>query len=455
MDIRAILNDVPDYKRFLTVREMDENSRALAAKYAGTVEVFEAGKSRNGYPITCMKIGKGKKNALIFGCPHPNEPIGAMMLEYLTERLAKDEALRKELDFTWYIIKCSDPDGTMLNEGWFDGPFSPLNYAKDFFRPASHQQVEWTFPIDYKTLHFHSPIPETKALMNVIDSVKPDFGFSLHNAGFGGAYWYLSDEAAPLYDQFPEFAKWCEVPLSLGEPEMPYAVKYAQAIYRMPGSRDTYDYYEKFTSNDPASLIKGGTSSADYAKTVADTFAMVCEVPYFYDPRIEDLSPSDMVRKDAILISCDRSLALYDFVIPKYEAIKDLLGEDNPFRITLDDFLTSGPMGLQAKRRWAETDPACRELATVAEKFDNLQVSRFYNMLTMGLLMRAAKYEKERGKDGTDRLDAVEQEALQLLEKTAAELDAELQYTVIPIRRLVGVQLGSALAAAEFVRDRK
>lgn len=48
--------------------------------------------------------------------------------------------------------------------------------------------MEWTFPVDYKELHFHDPLPETQALMNIIDEIKPEFMYSLHNAGFGGSF---------------------------------------------------------------------------------------------------------------------------------------------------------------------------------------------------------------------------------------------------------------------------
>ncbi len=459
MNIQSILNDVPDYNYFLTVEEMDQSSRALAAEFPGTVEIFEAGKSRQGHPVLCLKIGNGPLNALVFGCPHPNEPIGAMMLEYFSRRLAIDTKLREELGFTWYIVKCSDPDGTKLNEGWFRGPFTPFNYSRNFFRPASHQQVEWTFPITYKRLNFQSPIPETKALMNIIDSARPDLIYSLHNAGFGGAYWYISDPAPELYDQFRSFAALNNVPLSLGEPEMPYAEKLAEAVYRMPNSRDTYDYYEKFTDDDPATLITAGTSSIDYAKSQKPgTFGIVCEVPYFYDPRIENTSPSDMVRKDAILKSCDVSEKVYGFADEKMALIKGYLSQGNPFRVTLENFLSNGPKGLKAKRRWAETSPECQEKATVAEKFDNLQVSRFYNMLILGLLLRAAEYELKNlegqavSSQAYPLLERVREEALQELHAWNAELEKDLNYSVIPIKNLVGVQLGSALAAALYVK---
>ncbi len=44
-----------------------------------------------------------------------------MMLEYLSEKLASDDEFRKSFDYTWYLIKSIDIDGTKLNENWFKG----------------------------------------------------------------------------------------------------------------------------------------------------------------------------------------------------------------------------------------------------------------------------------------------------------------------------------------------
>ncbi|MFE8700744.1 M14 family zinc carboxypeptidase [Cytobacillus sp. FJAT-54145] len=84
MNVQSVVANVPDYKAFLTVDEMDESCRRLAKEFPDIVTVFEAGESREGHPILCMKIGNGPKNALCFACPHPNELIGAITLEYLS-----------------------------------------------------------------------------------------------------------------------------------------------------------------------------------------------------------------------------------------------------------------------------------------------------------------------------------------------------------------------------------
>ena len=87
-----ILNNIPDYKTFYTVEELDESTLELQKKYPEIVEVFEIGKSREERPIRCIKLGNGEKVGLMFACPHPNEPIGAMMLEYFTQALCQDQA---------------------------------------------------------------------------------------------------------------------------------------------------------------------------------------------------------------------------------------------------------------------------------------------------------------------------------------------------------------------------
>jgi len=95
-----------------------------------------------------------------------------MMLDHLSRLLCTDKALRTAFDATWHLISTIDPDGTRLNEGWFAGPFTPKNYARHFYRPAGHEQVEWTFPNAYKTNYIDRTLPETEALMRVIDDIK-------------------------------------------------------------------------------------------------------------------------------------------------------------------------------------------------------------------------------------------------------------------------------------------
>lgn len=87
MDLEELLRYVPDYREFMTVDELNTSSQRLADEH-DHVEFFRIGESTEGEPISALKIGEGSRNALPFGFPHPNEPIGSMTLEYLSRRRA-------------------------------------------------------------------------------------------------------------------------------------------------------------------------------------------------------------------------------------------------------------------------------------------------------------------------------------------------------------------------------
>jgi hypothetical protein len=442
-----VLKAVPDYRTFYTIDELNESSEELAKKYPTKVKIFNAGKSRRGETIKALKIGKGKKAALLFGFPHPNEPIGSMTLEYLSQRLVEDKVLSK-LDFTWYVIKAIDIDGARLNEGWFKGPFTPLHYALNYYRPPSHQQVEWTFPIKYKTLVWNKPLPETKALMKIIDKNKPRFMYSLHNSGFGGVYFYVSTPCKPLYSKFQNLAKQEKLPLHLGEPEAPFMKKLAEAIFKMPTSAESYEFLKKHLKKDPAKVIKSGTSSVDYAQRAGENFTLVCEMPYYYDPRIGDTSKSDVIRKEAVLYDLKLQNENYNFVKKKYAKTKAQVKkykDKKPFIDSIEEFLKRFPDQVAARKHWAETDTKLKRKATVAEKFDSYVLSRFYGLLMAGMLYRCVKNTKN---------EKTEKEILDRITKLNKELEKQLSYKVIPIKSLVRVQLGSALITAEYI-DKK
>jgi hypothetical protein len=449
--IRNVIENVPDYKTFLTLEEFNESSEVLAEKYPKVVKISKAGVSREGRTIKVLKIGRGKRRALIFGCPHPNEPVGAMMLEYFSHVLAENADFREIFHYTWYIIKVADPDGLKLNEGWLKGPYSPYNYAKNFYRPAGNRQVEWTFPIKYKTLNFDRPIPETRALMNIIERNKPDFIYSLHNAGFGGVYYYISQEAPLLYPIFHKAAEDQKVPLSLGEPEMPYAVQLDRAIFYMPSIPETYEYLNRHVNKDPAEIIKSGTSSIDYARRFnKKTFELITEVPYYFDVRISDMSETDVQRKKAVLDSVQEEKKIYAMLSDKYGEVKAFLTRITPFREAIEYFLTVIPHNLKAKEHWAKMDPSLNRKATVAEVFDNYQVNKFYNMLMLGMFIRMLDAEIKASKNKT--LLKVKEEVSNMLSEINKKLESELHYEVIPLKKLVAIQLMAGLYSALYTQ---
>ncbi|MCE2473217.1 MAG: hypothetical protein J4G18_15265, partial [Anaerolineae bacterium] len=380
-----------------------------------------------------------------------NEPIGCMTIEYLSQRLCEDDALRQELGLSWHFIKSIDADGMRLNEGWFDGPFTPTNYARHFYRPARREQVEWTFPIEYKSLSFDDPLPETRALMRVIDETQPTLLYSLHNAGFGGVYYYISGACPPLYDTFHQIPEWFGLALDLGEPEMSFAAPYAPAIYRMLSSTDMYDHLERNGIADPAAAMGFMASSAQYAERYG-SFFLIVEMPYFEEPRVNDQSLSTTLRRDAILQALDMATEHDAWIREQYAPVESALRLDSPVRRALEDFLAMSAGFREADRQWVMNDESTNRPATQAELFSNLYTSRFYRLLNVGLLARLLADEIASGNDHR-QIQAASQAATERLNADGGNLEAELDYRAIPIRSLVGVQCCAGLATAAYLKQ--
>ncbi|RLF24673.1 MAG: peptidase M14 [Thermoprotei archaeon] len=448
--IEECLKEIPDYREFMTVDELNESSRRLVEKYPDIASLERVGVASNGEPIYALRIKteEAKHQALCFAFPHPNEPIGSLTLEYLSWKLCEDAKFRKAFKVNWYIVKCADPFGARLNEGWFKGPFEPRKYALNYYRPPGYRQVEWTFPIEYKRLKWDRPTPETKAIMNIIDQAKPIFMASLHNAGFCGVYFYLSDPMPKVYPLLHALVRGQGLPLHRGEPEVPWAVKLEEAIFKMPFVTETYDYLEKYSDKDPAKVIKHGASSDEYAKRVnPEVLTVVCEVPYIYDERVHNTTEIGVPLRDIVLLRLSKREDSLKFFKQHLDEVEEYVDKTSPFYESLKEFIRYGFEYLEAERKWATTDPKLERSATVAEAFDAI-VERIYwsNMLMCGLMIRLMEdsIRKASGR-GREVLRRCEDEVKGFFEKQVSMFERLSKYEVIPLRKTVTIQLGAIL----------
>lgn len=459
---KGLLDSIPDYQGFLTVEELDDSTRRLAARYPECVAIREIGKTRMNHPLYVLRIGSGRHTGLVLGCPHPNEPVGAMMIEFFAESLAKNAALRKELDYTWYFVKAWDADSVKLNEGWFRGPFTIKNYVRNHFRPALFEQVDWSFPVDYKELHYHASGPETMAVMRLMDEVKPHFIYSLHNGGFGGVFWYITSPAPEVYDALRNVALKHGVPLDLGEPELPAAVRFSQGIYACAGIVDQYDYLERYGEVDMKEFcerLRCGDCSSSYAAKRHNSFTLLTEVPYFYDPRIDDMSDSDISRRDAIIHKVDANRLARDEIAALLSLSEDYLPKDNRFVMAIASFMDTFGTADEAVMKGITEDPAYLRPATVAEKFGCLMTSRFYDSLYYGLLVRAFESElrnlyelREIDPEKRAGLEMALSRSQAAFERATDFLEENMNYRVVPIKTLVSIQLECGLIVAEYLK---
>ena len=437
MDITEILRTVPDYQEFLTPEELHQSSVRLVEEFPQVAHLQIGGTSTEGRPIELLTIGRGSRTALLLGVPHPNEPIGTLTLEFLSRLLCERQDLREKLDYTFLIVKVADPDGLALNAGWLKGTFSPLKYALNYYRPPQNEQVEWGFPVLYKTLHFTTPPAETRVVMQLMNQHRPTFLYSLHNASFCGVYFYTSRCLPALFQQLHQLVAAQELPLHRGEPEVPYIQQWDRAIYPLFGVQAGYDFLEKNLGEDPAPYIATGTSSDDYLKNlVPDGLSLVCELPYYTDPALEDDARAGISRREAMAEGMRRAEGTLRLIEAHFLALKDKLLPNRLFR-SVADYLRRTPKRLAAQRKEIEA-PAYTQEASRAQAFDAMVCRSFHPALYLGEVYRLATEVGEEGRA---------EEIRSQVEERMGRISAESNICILPLKKLMAVQAGSGLLA--------
>jgi hypothetical protein len=290
--------------------------------------------------------------------------------------------------------------------------------------------------------------------MHIIDSYPIDFLFSLHNSGFGGAYYYWSRDMPELYSTLYAFIAKQEIPLHLGEPEVPFGEKWDdRSMFKAITFDAIYDYLEQYSPVPPTEVLTHGTSSYGYAKRKRDALFVVCELPYFYDSRIDNRSPSGMTRREANLEGLAFRRKILSFIADNYRAAQPLLTTRSLFVDVIEERATLGPTNTETTERVVMTDDSYLREATVAEMWDGVHGSRFYTLLDLGQFVRLLEHERaEVGDEFPERLQEILDQGLALFEETAAQVESEIDYTVVPIRKPASVQLVTALHAMDAVQ---
>ncbi|SEF96922.1 Zinc carboxypeptidase [Nonomuraea solani] len=439
----AELDTVPDYDRFATVDEVHESLTRLADAHPGVASLRRIGTSRLGDPLLCLTVGDGPRHAIVAAGPHPNEPIGGLTVTHLAGRLCADAELRRSAGYTWHIVGCLDVDGTRLNEGWFAGPFTRAHYGRHFYRPAGDEQVEWTFPFAYKRAYFDRVLPETLALMRLIDDTRPTFVTTLHNGESGGVFYYLNRPEPALQRVLKALPARYGVPLHAGEPEHPSVKQLEEAVYLAPTMEDAYDYIEAL-GQDPTEHI-GGAASDSYIKKYG-ALGLTAEVPYWTDPAAGDTTPADRTYRDLLLAHAADLQATSGLLDGVLAAVSDDLVTRSPFVRASRAFI---PMiaGMAVTDQSRAGAPENERPATVAEVVSCREMLHSMRLRFGGMLLRALEGELAVG-NGTPVIRARARELTETYDGWCAEAEAGASSRTIPIGHLVAIQYGGILAGA-------
>lgn len=166
-----------------------------------------------------------------------------------------------------------------------------------------------------------------------------------------------------------------------------------------------------------------------------------------------------MTRKEAIAKNLDMNVEANEYMCSMLSRAEGIVDSENPFKIALEAF-SSGHSD-ESTRKMIEENPEYNRIATIAEEFDNLLMSRFYKSLSYGMVIRMNEYELERmarrGETNADK-EAKLKENIAFAEAEhralTEQLEKELDYEVVPIRKLVSIQLECGLLLCDYLHDK-
>ncbi len=445
-EIAEIVGPVAPISAFPTAEEMNTFVDRLAADHPGRVVVTEIGRSRGGEPIRNVRIGSGPRPILVLGSPHSNEPIGLATTRHLLGRLAADESLTAALGATWNFVPLVDPDATRLGEGWFGGPFTRTNVARHFYRPPSDLQAEWTFPMNWRGAAIGRPLPETHALMTLIDSTRPALVASLHNADFNGGFAYVSGGDSDYWSSLTSHITGNGLPLYRGEPDAPGAKSLAEGIFRMP-SFDQMCGAIAAGGENPLAL--SGGSSGHYAGQYGAAY-LVSELPLWTDPRLADHTASEMSVAELNRACAASAQEIADTATDVLARAGGLLSRTNPFQALVEASIPAARATAAAKRaaRALERQATRSEVATELYGW-----SATLRLRIAGPLARLLREEASRS--GSSELHAESARFDAVFDRWCAEIERDAPGELVPLNRLVAIQASSVLTAVTRLRDQR
>jgi len=322
---------LPPLLRYPTVDELAAHAASLVARRPRDARLRRVGTSRAGTPLWLLSVGHGSRQALVVAGPHANEPVGGATALRLAERALADPRLREGADVTWNLLLCLDPDGARRNEAWLRGPYTLGNYFRHFFRPGFLEQPEWL-----PEGPAGATLPETRALLDLQDELRPFLQCSLHGVDVGGAFVELTRELPGISQRVARTATRLGIPRELGPYDTLYWPRLGPAVYRIPPPR---------RGDLAAAITEAAVESTWFHPQPYGTVTAVVEAPMWGVTAVED--PTRPADADAALRTVSHTLRrdtrLLEGILARVRPVLGRGPDVARLLAPVDDYLLVGP----------------------------------------------------------------------------------------------------------------
>ncbi len=327
-------------ERYPTTGEVTQGAHWLTLRYPAICRLATVGWSRAGRPLQLLTVGRGPRNVLVVAGPHANEAaVGGATVLRLATTIAAARERGDDDGSAWHFLLCIDPDGAALNEPWLSGPHTLRRHYQHFFRPCSAEQPEW-LPAEGPVRR--AALPETRALVALLDRLRPVLQCSLHGIDVGGTFVQLTRDVPGVAERIAKSAAELDIPLESGSSDAFQWPSPGPGVYVMPPAADAGD---------------GAHSTWTHVQRYDGVTAIV-EVPMWACDRTADTTPhpdpDHALRAAGAALRRDLPVVarVLDRIDPR------IVGADSPMLRTVRELVGIGP------RLSAEWDPAIRPIGS-------------------------------------------------------------------------------------------
>jgi hypothetical protein len=310
------------HDRYPTLDHVVEAARRLAADRPERCRLRTVGTSRGGRPLWLLSIGSAPDQALVVAGAHANEAfLGGASIVELAQRVLADPA--GQADVTWNLLLCLDPDGALIAGSGAGEPGELIDRFRHFYRQAVDEQPEWAPSVG-------RVLPESQALLDLIDELRPFVQCSLHSSEMGGAFVQATGDIAGLPEEIAKSAAELGIPLDLGSYDTFYWPSPGPGVFLMPPVAQV--------EHSEASSWAVGTTTWHAPNRYGGVTAIV-EVPLWTSERVADPRPvADPV--PGLIAAAERTRQRGRLVAGYLAAAAALLGEgDWPFLRSVEQML--------------------------------------------------------------------------------------------------------------------
>ena len=461
IDVQAVLQQVPHFETFCSVAKLNERVEQLRAD--ARFEVAVLGESREARPIHHIRFGRGRVKALFVAFPHCKEPICGLTVYSLLTLLHQGEGALCDADVEWHVVPCIDPDGAVLNEGWTQQPVTMDRYMRNFYVQPLTEQVDGSFPVRHKRLRWELPSHEARLLQGVLDRVRPDFYYTLHNAWIGGAFYHISrDIGREHYERLYALLEQQNFPLQRRPMWRGVCEQFSEGVVDTWTIRKHYDYLEK-TLAAPEEVLRFGSSSWDYLEQIKpEALTFVTEMGYVLHPAdTSERETGENLRRFKLRVDAE-SKYLGSILLEEWEKVRHEVDRLNPIHAAIVGgavvpdraaLIDGGrPMAMQPTQD-VLFNPQHDRLMKEGDRFQACMVEGgFWFLCQSYQFVRLLKASRQTPaiRHAIERCDAAFDAAL-------AEIKQHVDFgafKAIPCDTLAKVQLGSGLIALNSLLER-